>query len=115
MVIIFSFHYEYILGFSIIINLIKEQKTEYTLTTSRVCGSILRNGPLGNWHTDGAPTGAAANARCRSWASMASCQALSTVEYFSSEMIGLGVCVITIASINRFATSKVAFWCWGTL
>ena len=101
--------------FSIIISPIEEQKTEYTLTASRVCGSILRDGPPGNWHTDGAPTGAPANARCRSWASMASFQASSTIEYFSSEMIGQGVFVNTIASMNRFATSKVAFWCWGTL
>ena len=82
---------------------------------SRVSGSILRDGPLGNWHTDRIPTGAPANARGQSWASMASCQASSTMEYFSSEMISLGVIANTIASINRFATSKLAFWCCGTL
>jgi hypothetical protein len=46
---------------------------------------------------------------------MASCQASSTIEYFSLEMIGQGVSVNTIASMNHFATSKVAFWYWGTL
>jgi len=61
------------------------------------------------------PTGAPANPRCRSWASMASCQVSATIEYFSSEKIGQGVFVNTIASMNRLATLKVAFWCWGTL
>jgi hypothetical protein len=46
---------------------------------------------------------------------MASFQTWSTIEYFSSERIGQGVFANTIASINLFATSKVAFWCWRTL
>jgi len=105
----------YVSRFSIIVSPIEEQKTEYTLTASRVSGSILRDGPPGNWHTDGAPTAAPANGRWRSWASMASFQASSTIEYFSLEMIGHGVFVNTIASMNHFPTSKVAFWCSGTL
>jgi len=114
MVLIFSFNYEYFLGFSIIISPFEEQKTEFTLTASRVCRSILWDGPPGNWHTDGAPTGARANAHWQSWASMAGCQAWSTIDYFSSEMIGQGVIVTTIASRNRFAISQVAFSFWGT-
>jgi len=105
----------YVLRFTIIISPIKEQKTEYTLTSSRVCRSIWNDGPPAHWHTDGVPTGAPANARWQSWGSMASFQASSTIEYFSSEMIGQGVLVNKIASMNLFATSKVAFWCWGTL
>jgi len=105
----------YVSRFSIILGPVEEQITKYTLTASRVCGSIIRDGPLGNWHTDGVPTGAPAKARWRSWASMASFQASSTIEYFSSEMICQGVFVNTMASMNLFATSKVAFWCWGTL
>jgi len=46
---------------------------------------------------------------------MASFQASSTIEYFSSETIGQGVFVNTIASMNLFAISKVACWCWGML
>jgi hypothetical protein len=42
-------------------------------------------------------------------------QASSTVEYFSSEMIGQGVSVNTISSINRFGILKATFWCSGTL
>jgi len=103
------------LGFGIIISRIEEQETEYTLTASRVCGLILRDGPLGNWHTDGVPTGAPANACWRSWAPMASFQTSSTIEYISSDMIRQGVFVNTIGSMNSFATSKVALWCWGTL
>ena len=98
-----------------IISPIQEQKTQYTLTASRVCGLILRDEPPGDWHTDGAPTAAPANARWWSWASMASFQASSTIEYFSSEMISQGVFVNTIASMNHFASSKVACWCWETL
>jgi len=46
---------------------------------------------------------------------MASCRASSTIEYFSSEIIAQGVFVNMIASMNCFASSKIAFWCWGTL
>jgi len=99
--------------FSIIISPIEEQKMEYTLTTSRVGGSILKDRPPGNWHPDGVPTGAPANAWWWSCASMVSFQASSPIEYFSSGMIGQGVFVNTIASLNRFVTSKVAFWQWG--
>jgi len=105
----------YFWGFSIIISLIEKQKTEYTLTASRVCGSILRDWPPANWHTDGIPTGAPANARWWPWGSMASFQASSTIKYFSSEMIGQGVFINTSSSMNHFATSKVAFLCWGML
>jgi hypothetical protein len=37
-----------VLRLSIIISPIEEQKTDYTLIASWVCGSILREGPLGN-------------------------------------------------------------------
>jgi len=76
---------------------------------------MLRDGPPGNWHADGTPTGAPANARWKSWASIASFRASSTIEYFSPEMIGHRGCVNTIASLNHLATSKVTFWCGGTL
>jgi len=105
----------YFWGFSIIISPIEQQKTEYTHTASRVHRSIFRDGPPGNWHTEGVPTGAPANARRRSWASMASFQASLTIQYFSTEMIDQRVFVIMMASMNYFTPSKVAFWCWGTL
>jgi len=46
---------------------------------------------------------------------MASFQASPTIEYFALDNIGQGVFVNTIASMNLFAISIVAFWCWGTL
>jgi len=50
---------------------------------------------------------------------MASIQASSTIEYLSSDIIGQGFFVNTFASMNLFATSKVAFWscwmCWSIL
>jgi len=88
-------------------------KQNSRLTASRVGGSIFRDGPPGNWHTDGVPTGAPANARWPSWASIASFQGSSTIQYLSSDNIGQGVFMNTIAFMNLFATSKVAFWCWG--
>jgi len=105
----------YCLGFSINISPIKEQKTEYIHTAPRVYGSILRDGPLGNWQRDGVPTGTPANAPWRSWAPMASYKASSTIKYVSSEMIGRGVFQNMIASMNRFAMFKVAFSICGTL
>jgi len=84
-------------------------------TASHICGCILRHRPPGNWHTDGVPTAAPANARWRSWASIASVQASSTIEYLSSDNIGQGVFLNTIVSMKLFANSKVAFWCWETI
>jgi len=81
----------------------------------QVCGSIFRDGPPGNCHTDGVLTVAPANARCTFWTLMGSFQALSTLEYFSSELIGQRVFVNTIASINRLPISMVPIWCSGTL
>jgi len=43
-----------------------------------------------------------------------SSQASSTVDHWSPDNIGQGVFVNPIASMNRLATSKVAFCCWGT-
>ena len=105
----------YFWGFSIIISPIEKQKTEYSLTASWVCGLILSNGSRGNWHTDGVPPGAPANACWQSWTSITSFQALSTIEYYSSERIDQGVFVTMNASVNSFTTSKVAIRCWGTL
>jgi hypothetical protein len=45
---------------------------------------------------------------------MASVQASSPIKDLSSDNIGQGVFVNTIASMNLFATSNVTFWCWGT-
>jgi len=45
---------------------------------------------------------------------MASFQASSTIEYLSSHKIGQGVVMNTIAFMNLFATSKLAFCCEGT-
>ena len=39
---------------------------------------------------------------------------LQPIEDWSSDIIGQGVFVNTIAPMNLFATSKVDFWCWGT-
>jgi len=92
-----------------------EQNSEQTLAASWVCELICTDRPPGTWHPGGVPTGAPANALWECWASMASLQAFSTIEYFSSEMIGLWVCVTGIASMNHCTTSKVTFCCWGTL
>jgi len=105
----------YFWGFSIIVSPILEHKIEYTLTTSWVCGSIVRDGPPGNWHTHWVSREAPANAHWWSWASMATFEALSTIEYFWSEYITAGFFVNTTACMNHFATSKVAFCCWWPL
>jgi len=47
-----------------------------------------------------------------SW--MASFQASSTIEYLTLDNHSQRLIVDTIASMNHFATSNVAFWCWGT-
>jgi len=61
--------------FSRVVNICKSDRGALNriqrLIASRVCGSILRDGPLVNWHTDGVPPGVPANASWRSWASIA--------------------------------------------
>jgi hypothetical protein len=94
---------------------VEELKTEYILTGYRVCRMILRHRLPGNRHTDGVPPRAPANASWKSCHLMASVKAVSTSEYVSSEMIGLGVFANMIGSMNSYATLKVAFWCGGTL
>jgi len=90
-------------------------KQNLTFTASRIGRCILRDGLLGNWHTDGVFTAAPANACWRSWASIASFQASSMIEYLPLDTIGQGVIVNTIASMNLFATSKVACRYWGIM
>jgi len=79
-----------------------------------VCRSILRDEPIGNWHKYCLPTEAPANACWRFSAWMLSVQASSTFEYLSSDYIGHGVLVNTIASRNHFPTLNIACYSWGT-
>ena len=81
---------------------------------SRVVHKVLYLQDKHPHNTHGEPTGASAYVRSRSWVSMASFQASSTIEYLSLDNIGEVVFVSKIALMNLFAISQVAFWCWGT-
>jgi len=115
MVHIFCFNYRYFGVYSISYIWWRRITQNPKLAAAHVRGSIWRDGPPHNWHTDGVPTGVPANAHWQSWASMASVQASSTSEYLSPVNIGQGVFVNMIVSMNLFTTSKVTIWCWGTV
>jgi len=82
----------------------------WRVTPARIWGSIVKDRPLGNSHTDCVPTRAHTHGHWWAWALRACFQACLTIEYIPLWDFHQSVLVNMIASMIGYTTSNVTCW-----